>query len=115
MRGAGYDIGRGGFGDEYGNSYVVGHFTSSPLDVNGINLTCNGSANGILAKYDPTGELIWVRQALSTGIVAPFGAAFDGNNIIHVGRYYNDANFGDGLILTNPGAFWSYVVKIGQQ
>jgi hypothetical protein len=48
--------------DDAGNSYVTGIFNGS-ADIGDITLIARGATDIFLAKYDPSGVLLWVRQA----------------------------------------------------
>jgi hypothetical protein len=48
--------------DDAGNSYVTGIFTGS-VDFSDTTLTARGATDIFLVKYDPSGQIIWIRQA----------------------------------------------------
>jgi len=52
--------------DLTGNSYVTGEFFPGTTDFGGIALTSSGYA-GFVAKYDPSGQLLWASQADRAG------------------------------------------------
>ncbi len=59
------DTGRGVIVDEDGNVYATGSFTGTATwgdPVNGdTTIASAGSSDGFLAKYEPNGDLVWVR------------------------------------------------------
>ncbi|MBW8049092.1 MAG: T9SS type A sorting domain-containing protein [Cytophagales bacterium] len=62
--------------DDCGNSYVTG---------NGI----GGSADIFLAKYDPHGNLIWIKQPEGSGIDKALEITLDESNNIYITGFFN--------------------------
>ncbi len=56
------------------NSYVVGIFQGT-ITLGSVTMTSKGERDGYLAKYDPNGQLVWVRQMGSTEADIPLGLA----------------------------------------
>jgi len=62
-----------------------------------------------LAKFDSSGNLVWVRQETASG--GEGGVAVDQSGNVYVtGAFNNDVNLG-GVTLTNAGSFDAYLVK----
>jgi hypothetical protein len=58
-----YDYGYGTVTDNAGNLYVVGKYEENGATFSGSTVTCAGNHDGFIAKYSPTGSLIWVKTA----------------------------------------------------
>jgi len=85
--GYGDDEGFGISNDPAGNVYVTGYFTGT-ANFSGINITSAGGADAFIAKYNPSGGLIWVKKA--------GGPANDAGNAIKVdnaGRVFVTGGF----------------------
>jgi hypothetical protein len=88
--------------DGDGNVIVSGTFTGS-IDFGGLVLTSTEARDLFVAKLDPAGELLWAHS---------FGAASDqyggdvaiddAGDIILIGLYTGDIDFGDGLLQAGP-------------
>ena len=93
--GTSLNSGRGIAVDAAGNSYVTGYFQSVGTfgTTNQVTLTTSvvGDYDIFLAKYDGTGELVWVRQAGGSLNDVGFGIAVDsGGNSLLTG-YFNSS------------------------
>jgi hypothetical protein len=91
-----------------GDIYITA-FTQGISNFDGNIIDPFGSANvdGVLAKYDPTGNFVWVKQFGGTGSYsdAAHDVKIDGNgNIIVGGHFRSDADF-DGNTLFYPNPF----------
>ena len=57
--------------DGAGNSYVTGNFEDTATfgagEPNETTLTSAGSSDILVAKYDPSGALVWAKRAGGTG------------------------------------------------
>jgi hypothetical protein len=76
---------------ESGESYVAGHFRSTPLDFGGTSLQKDWSNEELFAvKYDAAGNAVWGRRTSSTQVGTRFGraivAAADGS-VYETGEY----------------------------
>lgn len=58
--GAGHEKGKGITYDQSGNLYVAGYF-SGQTNFSGTTINNNSVTGGYLVKYDPNGQLIWVK------------------------------------------------------
>jgi hypothetical protein len=88
--------------DAPGNTYVSGSFNGTTV-IGGTTLTSAGSFDAYLAKFDPAGSMLWVRQVGGTGDESGFGSAPLANGDVYLcGRFNNTASFG-GTNLTASG------------
>jgi hypothetical protein len=86
--------------DPQGNVYITGYFFSTAQFGDSM-ITSNGSSDIFLAKYDPQGSLIWVRQAGGSGEDQALGIALDpSGNILLTGFFRGNAFF-DGIKITS--------------
>jgi len=100
--------------DSSANIYVTGWFTSSTLNIGSYTLT-NYSANTsdfFIAKYDSTGNLIWVRHGGGTVYDYATDISYDGRGYIYITGKYNSPSLTlNSLSITNSGMWDSYVAK----
>jgi hypothetical protein len=106
------DFSRGIATDAAGNCYVTGSF-SGTATFGSTNLTSAGGYDIFVARYDSTGQLVWVRQAgsASAEIEEGRGIALDsGGNVYVTGGFAGTANFG-GTNLTSSGGLDIFLAK----
>ncbi|RFS18434.1 Ig-like domain repeat protein [Emticicia sp. C21] len=88
------------------NVYVLGFFQysgnfSTPY-INGIyEIISAGSADIVIARYNNSGEVIWLKRAGGTEYDNPYGIVGSGNNIYIAGLFSDTANFNTPA---NPGS-----------
>ncbi len=103
--------------DAAGNSYVTGKFKSDPMNFgNGVSISTYGNYDAYLAKYAPSGDVVWAVHDGSAGSSSPDegrGVAVDADgNVLSTGAFFGTAYFGDGIdSLTSAGNFDGYFVK----
>jgi hypothetical protein len=105
------DEGRGISTDPDGNVLVTGGFEGQVSFADDISITAMGDGDAFIAKYDPDGALLWVRQA--GGQEHAWGnaiAADSAGNILVSGVFSEKATF-DGTILTNSNDLGAFVAK----
>ncbi len=81
--------------DAAGNILVTGSFTSN-LTIGTINLNTTASFSGIdmfLAKFDPMGNVLWVKQGTSQSNVEAFSLTQDGTGNIYMTGYSYSPSF----------------------
>ncbi|MCD6366418.1 MAG: hypothetical protein J7L46_02640 [Bacteroidales bacterium] len=103
-------ISAGGFGDDRGlsvktdlsgNSYVTGYFYAT-ADFGTQTLTSAGGQDVFIAKYDASGNLIWVVQAGGSGLDIGNNITLENNgNLIITGQFVGTSTFGTTTI-TSP-------------
>ena len=97
--------------DVYGNSIVTGKFTGTCVFGETNTLHSGGASDIFIAKYDPSGDLVWVRQAGGTSDDEGYGIATDGaGNIIVTGKFQGDATFGQ-TVLASRGESDIFIAK----
>ena len=96
--------------DRDGNIIITGYFNGN-IDFDTISLSSDGGTDIFIAKYSPSGDIIWAKRAGGTGNDSGESLACDNSdNIIVTGRFEGTANFGT-IFLDN---FWEqdiFVVK----
>ncbi len=92
--GTGSDVGNAVVVDGNGNSLVAGYFTGTATF--GTNqLVSAGVQDGFVAKYNPAGQLLWVRRLGGTGYDAVNALAVDSSgNAYLAGSFEGIATFG---------------------
>jgi hypothetical protein len=112
--GTGVDVIRAMRLDPSGNIVVVGTFTGvSPLG--GATLTSRGGTDGFVAKYTPTGTLLWARGFGGTQDERVTDLAIDQSGNVYVGGgFEGTAGFdptGGGLVLTSSGGEDGFITR----
>jgi hypothetical protein len=80
--------------DANGNVVVTGVFRGT-VDFGGKSLTSAGGADWFLAKYSPTGTLVWARGMGGTSDDAPSSVAVAPNgDVVVTGRFTGNVSFG---------------------
>ena len=111
--GTGYDEGRGIVADNAGNVYVTGHFQDT-ASFGATNLTSSGQSDVFVAKYDPDGNLVWVRRVGGNDFDEGHAIALDtAGNIYLTGTFDKNATFGSaGTLMNNSGTSDIFVAKV---
>jgi hypothetical protein len=91
--------------DQNGNTYVAGGFTGTLTFSTAPSptiLTSAGEADIFIAKYDPSGNVLWAKRAGSTHSDVANAIKYDGfGNLYIAGSFTESTNF-EGTIITNP-------------
>jgi hypothetical protein len=91
-------------GDSAGNCYVTGGFVTN-TDFGGTVLSPSGDYDIFTAKYDPAGNLLWVRQAGGSQYESGAAIAVDPSGNCYITGYSHSPSCQFGPItLTNPGS-----------
>jgi len=90
--------------DKSNNIYIIGYFTGQ-LKQGSITLnSISGSTDGFVAKFDNSGNLIWINQigGIGTESLSGITLSFDGNSIYVAGNFQYKCKFSatDSLIVT---------------
>jgi len=109
--GASDDMGRGIVTDNSGNSYVTGSF-SNQANFGNIAITSFGNSDIFITKYNPAGNVLWVKNAGGAYGDGGFGIDIDdSDNIIITGSFNLTAYFGT-TSLTSAGESDIFVAKL---
>ncbi|MBH8558539.1 T9SS type A sorting domain-containing protein [Hymenobacter negativus] len=106
--------------DAAGNTYEAGSFNTN-ITLDGVTLTSQGSTDGYLAKFSPSGALLWVRQIGSAGYDSAFEVAVDASgNAYLVGSFTGTIALGNGSTLqldagTTGGSSKGFLVRFSPQ
>lgn len=92
--------------DEVGNAYITGQITTNDVNpsvtFDGSILTGLGSSDLFVAKYDPAGALLWIRQGGGALADEGRGIHLSGDGVVVSGFFQGTAVFG-GDTLTSAG------------
>lgn len=97
--------------DHSGNIYVAGYFTQ-PANFGTIKLTSAGISDAFLAKYDPSGNIVWARRAGGEGDDRAVALKTDtsGNSYV-TGFYTNDSISFGSILIADEAVDNSFVAK----
>ncbi len=89
--------------DAAGNTFVAGYFLES-ANIGGSNIVSAGSTDFFVARFDPAGHLVWVRQGGGSGGDQAYGIAVDGaGNVFVTGYIFGDATIGTAFLPSHGG------------
>ncbi|MBG8553680.1 T9SS type A sorting domain-containing protein [Hymenobacter guriensis] len=104
--------------DAAGNLYDAGYFTET-ITIGGTTLKSKGAIDVYLAKFSPTGALLWVRQLGTANDELIYGICLDAaNNVYLTGTFTASLDLGNGVKLTgnsNPYNFFAFVLRYSSQ
>jgi len=81
-----YDI----TGDNYGNIYVTGAFLDSSITAGQLTLNVNAYYGAYLAKFDSSGNPIWIRGASSTQVTYGYSVVTDNKEAVYLYGSFQD-------------------------
>lgn len=100
--------------DVNGNSYVTGMFDQT-ASFDGQSISSAGDYDGFVAKYDPSGNILWAEGFGGVGAENGAGVAIDGNgDIVVSGSFTLTASFGN-IMLTSQGQSDIFLARYDQQ
>jgi hypothetical protein len=109
--GTGYDEGRGIAADASGNIFVTGLFQNTAT-FGATNLISAGQSDVFIAKYNPAGNLLWVRDGGGKDYDEGHAIAVDAQgNAVITGYFDATASFGSFSLQNNSGSDNIFVVK----
>lgn len=88
--------------DDYDNIYVTGFFQDE-ADFSGTQITSNGSWDIYLAKYNPDGNLVWIRNDGGELNERAYGIAINENKLLISGYMYGNSVYNNEITLTTNG------------
>jgi PKD repeat protein len=104
------DLGFGVASDGAGNAIVVGTFRGA-ITIGTTQLVSAGGADAYLAKYDPSGNVLWAKRFGGTFDDAFTSIDVDANgDVVAVGRFQGTASFG-GTALVSAGGLDIVIAK----
>ncbi|MBK9526130.1 MAG: SBBP repeat-containing protein [Bacteroidetes bacterium] len=103
------DRGKGITFDNNGNIYVAGYFTDQAT-FSGTTITNNGTTGGFLVKYDPNGQLTWIKSNCC-GTSEYDGIAIDENGFVYTTGYFEGSVTIGNTTLTSSGNADILIVK----
>jgi hypothetical protein len=110
--GAGSDAAYSVAVDVSGNIYIAGDFESSSLRFDSTKLTNAGLYDIFLAKYDSSGNELWVKSAGGTGYDYVYSIATDGTGNIYItGIFYSPTITFGSETLKNAGSSDIFLAK----
>jgi len=85
------DIAIGISTDANGNVYVTGNFTGDSLTIDNVTVNHIGSSDGFIAKLDPAGHAVWIRNVGSPNSVGATAVYPDANgNVFMTGSFQSN-------------------------
>jgi hypothetical protein len=109
--GSGDDSGRNVAVDATGNIFMYGSFTGTTCRFGSAILTNAGARNSFLAKYNPSGELLWVVHERTTGSAFANGMTLDTSGNVYVTQPFSGRLTIGGTNLTDSGQNDGVVAK----
>ncbi len=98
--------------DLNGNIYITGSFSGTSVTFDSFTLTNYGGSDIFIAKYDPSGNVIWAESFGGTTNDFGNGIATDKNGNVYIAGAYNSSSVSFGsTILTNTGGSDVFIVK----
>ncbi|WP_247232089.1 SBBP repeat-containing protein [Telluribacter sp. SYSU D00476] len=98
--------------DHSGNVYVAGYFTQSAIFGSKSLTSPAGGVTIFIAKYSPTGEILWVQQPTATSSSSIGGMTVDASgNVYLTGSFRGRITFGT-VILNSRGGADIFTVKL---
>jgi len=95
--------------DEAGNTYVTGNL-AGVADFSGITAQGNGVYEIVIAKYSPTGNLIWVKTAGGKGNDVGYAIQYQ-NGYLYLGGKFEDTAYFENTTLISRGDGDAFVAK----
>ncbi len=97
--------------DISGNIYMSGYFTQ-PASFGTIKLTSAGQADMFLAKYDPSGNVLWAKRAGGKGDDRATSVKTDASGSSYIsGNYTNDSISFGSVLIPNDSVDNSFIAK----
>ncbi len=109
--GTGRDVGNSVATDANGNAFMTGSFDNPTITFGTITLTHAGNNDIFIAKYDPSGNVLWAKSAVGTADDRGNSVATDASgNVFMTGDFHDTITFGT-ITLTNAYFQNVFIVK----
>ncbi|MFA5781679.1 MAG: SBBP repeat-containing protein [Bacteroidales bacterium] len=114
--GTGGDDGNSISTDSYGNIYLTGYFQSSAIIFGSYTLTNTGSYDVFIAKYDPSGNVLWAKSAVGSGMDFSTSITTDSfDNVYLTGWFVSSTiTFGSDTLTNAGGGVYPYDIFIAK-
>ncbi|GAB1443680.1 hypothetical protein MASR2M39_25220 [Ignavibacteriales bacterium] len=96
--------------DKHGNTYVVGSFADQ-LNVDGHTLNTSGNYDIFIAKFDNSGNVVWLKKAGGNMEDAAKDVSIDDSGNIFITGYFSAAAIFDTTHISSEGASNMFVAK----
>lgn len=99
--------------DAAGNSYITGNFGSTTLAFAPYTITVTISQDFFLTKYDPSGNVLWVKNAGGTNAVVSKYIATNSFNKIFITGYFNSPSLtiGSHTLYSTPTGEDAFIIE----
>jgi len=98
-------------GDDAGNTYTTGYFSSS-AEINGINVSGTQLSDVFVSKIDALGNAVWSKAASGPESNLGLDIAVDNDGNVYIcGVFRSTINFGNGVTLNSSGGQDMFVAK----
>lgn len=99
--------------NEAGEVYSAGDFSSTITFSNNSTLTSSGAKDVFLTKFKADGTISWAKKISSSGEDHCSDLKMDDNgNLVIVGDFSGNLDFGNGVTLTNAGSSDAFVAQL---
>lgn len=100
--------------DASGNSYTCGYITGeTAFDVNVVFQSAQGNGDIYVAKYNPSGNLVWVKKFGGSFSDRAYALALDQSGNVYVtGQYFGSVNFGTITLQSNANSKDIFILKL---
>ena len=96
--------------DSQNNIILTGYFEGT-VDFGGVSFTSQGAGDGFVAKYSPSGSLLWAKQIAGYGNESGKAVVVNGSGDVFVSAYFSSPiDLGTGLVLTNNNYSYDIVL-----
>ena len=101
--------------DEDGNVYVAGSFTGTNTSFGDFKLSTTGpygACDMFVAKFDPSGNVVWATSAGGYNEDIAYGIALDRNGyVVVIGQFEDEFHFGNTLLVTGYQIIDPFIAK----
>ena len=104
------DIATGVAVDGAGNCYVTGSFADS-TNFDGTTYLGAGGLDVFIAKYNPAGALIWIKDFGGPSLDFSDAIAVDGNNDVYITGEFEDSMHVDAITINSAGGADMFLIK----